>query len=46
MRVCAGESCVRVVSVCAGESCARVVCVCVYMHVCRWGEWCVCCACI
>ena len=32
MRVCAGESCVRVVCVCAGESCARVVCVlCMYM---------------
>ena len=46
MRVCAGESCVRVVSVCAGESCVRVVCVCVYMHVCRWGEWCVCVLCM
>ena len=29
MRVCAGESCVRLVCVCAGELCVRVVCVCV-----------------
>ena len=46
MRVCAGESCVRVVCVCVRVSRVRGWCVCVYMHVYRWGEWCVCVLCM